>query len=333
MYSRQKKVVKVTSQCPGTCNCSRRQVGLDMETVPLDFRANREVWGILVITFSTMGIVFSFVIMIFFTFKFRHPVVVGATTSLSVLLLLGIVFLYMLNFAFMFSPTWTTCGIRRFGLGFLYAMVFSLLLVKAIRVFRISRNISQTAPVFVSGRSQCLAAFILTSIQLVLNAEWLIIAPTKMQSFLENVSREGYYPEYVVRWRCGHSKGALVASLCYVFVLIILTFCVSLRTIRARHFQHEAMYIFLSSVCTILSLTGWLVVYVVGPDEYTTPAVCIGLTLNASAILVLIFNRKMLELTAPSADCTRAPPGHDFDSHYAVPKREKPKSQGKLENT
>ena len=92
---------------------------MNKEFVPLKMTVHNSVWGILIITFSSLGIFFSLLIMMFFLFKFQHPVVLGKTIPFPgfhfrfrVLVLLGsskptgrklkgVIFLYLLNMAYM----------------------------------------------------------------------------------------------------------------------------------------------------------------------------------------------------------------------------------------
>lgn len=59
------------------------------------------------------------------------------TTVLGYMILFGLLLLYAVNFAFVLSPNEATCGVRRFGLGLAYAVVFSGLLVKAMHIWRV----------------------------------------------------------------------------------------------------------------------------------------------------------------------------------------------------
>ena len=53
---------------------------MDKEHVPLKMYVHNTVWGILAITFSSLGIFFSLLVVMFFLFKFEHPVVSGNST-------------------------------------------------------------------------------------------------------------------------------------------------------------------------------------------------------------------------------------------------------------
>ena len=290
----------------------------------MDFIAHRYVWGVIILTFLILGIVFAFVTMLFFIFKFKHPVVVASTSSLSVMLLFGIILLYLVNFAFMISATKVTCCLRRLCLGTFYALIFSCLLVKAIRVARMTNRANMACKIpFVGGPSQTCLAFILVAIQVLIAVEWLILDPPDVEYYLTNIKEEGEYPIYVIDWRCKYSEDALVTSLVYVFLLVLLTLVISMRSVASKEIQYEAAYIALTTFLTIIVLVAWICVYVIASRFYQMPAICIGITVNASVILLFMFAPKMAMITAtePAADEAPTNNGIDGDVQYAVPNR------------
>ena len=180
MYSPSGHIARIYSRCITGCNCSsavpRRFSDEKNRDYSLRFDAHTLVWGIVVLTLTLMGVTFTFVVLLFFIFKFDHPVVLGSTSSISVLLLSGITGLYFLNFAFLFSDTPSTCGIRRFGLGFFYSVIFSSLLMKIIRISRLSSAENNTIhKAFTGGPSITIMSSILIAIEVVIAGEWLII--------------------------------------------------------------------------------------------------------------------------------------------------------------
>ncbi len=331
MYDSKGMKVLPESQCPGTCNCSSKQGHLDKKNVPLSMDAHMKVWGVLVMTFALLGVVLAFVTMMFFVFKFRHPVVVGSTSSLSVLLLFGIIFLYLMNFAFMLSDTWATCGVRRFGLGFFYSIIFAVLFIKATRVGRICNKAALSAkPSFISGPSQTAIVFVLVFIEIILVSEWLIIQPPDVYWTLVNVNHHGRNPIFVIEWQCMHTKESLVISLCYVYFLMILSLIFSVKARKAANYQHEAMSILISTVISMVVLLIWVFVYLYADEPYTAPAVCIGITVTASAVFAMLFLPKMMVMTSPRGLTGGESTNNlEYESDYAVPKRSRENTQGK----
>ena len=300
MYTTTGEVVHAKSECPGTCNCSRPslQSKLDTDNVPVRFVAHATVWGIIVITIIIIGIIFTLIIFLLFVFKSDHHVVVAATLSTSTIILIGVFLMYILNFAFMTSPTIATCGCRRVGLGLSYALIFSCLLVKAIRINRVHNIASLSGqPSCVSGLSQATVALLCISVEVVLAAEWLVLKPPEVTWYYVNLNPDGFYPLYDVQWRCVHSDITLVISMVYVYLLMVLTCILSLRAHSATEFYREARYIILTTCSSATIIVCWAAILIKGPENMKTPAVCVGITLNASLVLGLMFLPKILQLT------------------------------------
>lgn len=59
------------------------------------------------------------------------------TTVLGYMILAGLLLLYAVNLAFVLAPDSGTCGVRRFGLGLAYAVVFAGMLVKVMHIWRV----------------------------------------------------------------------------------------------------------------------------------------------------------------------------------------------------
>ena len=86
-----------------------------------------KVWGVVVIAVTSVGILASVFLLIYLLLFYP---VKGGTTVLGYLLLVGVLLLFTLNFAFVLRADETICEIRRFCLGLVYAVCFSALLVK-----------------------------------------------------------------------------------------------------------------------------------------------------------------------------------------------------------
>ncbi|CAH1801201.1 unnamed protein product, partial [Owenia fusiformis] len=218
-----------------------------------------------------------------------------------IIILLGIVLLYLMNFIWMISSSPITCGMKRFGIGFFYSMIFSSLLVKIVRINRFSNKMnSSNKPQFISGPSQIVATCVLIALELVLVVEWLILKPPEVEWYLVNETQDEEYPLYTPIWRCVNPKLSLVLSLCYIYVLVVLSLAFAIKARKSIEFQQEAMYICVTSLGTIVIMLAWIPVYMLADGEYETPAICIGNTVNTSLIFGMMFLPKVLALTATS---------------------------------
>ena len=130
------------SKCPADreCDCKTRDDSepLKPRTGQLKIPQKNEnftiAYGIIVAALTALGIlvtIFLFIYLLIF-----YPVR-GGTTILGYLLIVGILLIYVLNFAFLYLPDPTICGARRFGQGFVYAICFSAMMLKVMNTWRV----------------------------------------------------------------------------------------------------------------------------------------------------------------------------------------------------
>lgn len=108
----------------------------------------------------------------------QHPVIKASSRELSFILLVGLVFCYIMPFFFAARPSPATCAIRRFGVGFSYAMAFSALLIKTNRIHRIfnQKTLNPSKPPrLISPISQVLMTLTLTGIQGLAGLIWISV--------------------------------------------------------------------------------------------------------------------------------------------------------------
>ncbi|GIY12891.1 metabotropic glutamate receptor 7 [Caerostris extrusa] len=128
---------KRDSNCHQQCQKCLDQLAIDPEelnlTKPALYANFRTMWGVIVSALSLLGVLLVIICAAYFLISFQ--VTVG-TTVLGYMILFGLLLLYAVNFAFILSPTEGTCGVRRFGLGLAYAIIFSGMLVKVMNIWR-----------------------------------------------------------------------------------------------------------------------------------------------------------------------------------------------------
>ena len=218
-----------------------------------------------------------------------------ATCSLSVLLLVGVISLYLLNVAFMLSDHPVTCGVRRFGLSFFYCLIYDCLLIRAIRINRLWHASDHQPPPFINGCSQTVLVLVLLCIEFILVTEWLVLKPPDVKWYIVDISSAHRPPLYELEWRCLYDKTDLVASLSYAFVLVVLTLIVASLAHESNQFQGEAKCIIVTSAGSLVLMVAWILVYMIAPREFDRPAVCIGKMTMYSDFLLLIMLKLALK--------------------------------------
>ncbi|KAI6239141.1 putative metabotropic glutamate receptor mgl-1 [Aphelenchoides fujianensis] len=99
--------------------------------------------------------------------------------SCSYILLVSIIFCYATTFVLISPPTALTCAMKRTGIGFAFSCLYSAMLVKTNRIFRIFSSATRSAkrPGCISPISQVMLTALLASIQLVGSIIWLFMVP------------------------------------------------------------------------------------------------------------------------------------------------------------
>ncbi|XP_033099524.1 uncharacterized protein LOC117103130 [Anneissia japonica] len=245
-------------------------------------------WVTIVLTTSGTCSVLMLLLASYFIYHRKHKVVVDASLSLSLLLIIGLVLMYAMNLAFMVTPTVIICGVRRVGVSLVYGIVFSALSVKIIRINRLRRRLVPEEPIgFTGGSSQTFFFFVFLMADIVLVVEWLIL---ENPSTILNPSNQ---------IQCSFDKVDLVVSLTYAYNLIVFALIVSSTALNSSSINCEGRYIFLACLSTICCVITWTCVYVFANDTelYEIPSVCVGLTVNATLILVAILFPKLYALS------------------------------------
>lgn len=260
---------------------------VQVEDIPQITDRFSDVWGIIVITLAGIGVLASLCMFIYLLIV--YPVRSG-TSILGYMLSFGIVLLYALIFAFVVHATEEVCGLRRFCLGFCYCLCYSALFIKMVDCWR-AKDKTEMGEVKYEKIGQPLGLFfcavLLVCVQIIINAEWLILEPPSMTQILYNkmlwprCSPDGFYDE------------GLVLSLVYIMCLIVLMLIIGLFTRGTPRNHYEARWVW---GIAGLSTPIWVVfctVAALGPYKMRDAAIAIGLLLNATIMLFLGPLRKL----------------------------------------
>lgn len=129
--------------------------------------------------FSTIGILLTLFTIGVFIVHNETPVVKASGRELSYILLAAIILCYLMSFILLMKPTTLTCAIKRTGIGFAFSCLYSAMLVKTNRIYRIFSSAKRSAkrPRLISPISQVFLTAILAGFQLLGSIVWLIIRP------------------------------------------------------------------------------------------------------------------------------------------------------------
>ncbi|BFZ18685.1 hypothetical protein BsWGS_21724 [Bradybaena similaris] len=246
-----------------------------------------EGWAIVLSILACLGGVVSLAIFVYLLIMYP---VRGGTTILGFILSFGIVLLYMMAFPFIAHADVRMCGLRRFGLGFVYSIVYSALMVKLIDCWRVRAkndpyNIKYSKLGTPVGFFLVTVFFIL--VQVIINAEWLILRePGITRIFYQNqfwprCTPDDFYDE------------SLVLSLVYIMVIILVSLLLGLATYRTVKNHRESRWILGILVVSVICWVIWCTASILGAKKMRDAAVVVGLLVNATTMLLLMPIRKL----------------------------------------
>ncbi|XP_060080414.1 uncharacterized protein LOC132559805 [Ylistrum balloti] len=249
------------------------------------------IWAIAIGVLTSAGLLVA--VLLFLYFLVAYPVR-GGTTILGFMVLLGVIGIYAINFAFFLPASDSTCGARRFMMGVVYAIVFAALLVKALDNWRYS-DMEYSVRKYKGLTSACslfLVALGIVAIEAIIPIMWLILVRPTASLYTEGMQMDDW------SWCDPHDlyDRALVMSMIFVMFLVVVTGIVASLAWDSDSNYYESRWIFVSSVCTAGCFLVWMIVSTNAGPPYRDPAVALGNFVNATALLIFIPIRKLVLL-------------------------------------
>ena len=238
--------------------------------LPVQHMSLDSPWAIVPVIFSSFGIlVIIFVVVVFFKFN-RTPVIMASGRELCYVLLFGLAFCYSMTFIMVAKPTVVSCTFLRMGLGLSLSICYSALFTKTNRISRIfNRGVKAMVkrPSYTSPKSQLVICCCLVSIQVMGALTWL---------GMDTPGTTHMYPERrTVILRCNSSNFAIVMSLVYNMILIILCTVYAFKTRKIPENYNEAKYIAFTMYSTCIVWLAFIPIYFGTKNDFkvsTTPA-------------------------------------------------------------
>ncbi|XP_061604821.1 G protein-coupled receptor, class C, group 5, member Ba [Phyllopteryx taeniolatus] len=203
------------------------------------------------------------------------------------LLLLGVVGLFGLSFAYLIERDESLCLLRRALWGLLFAICFSCLLVQGVRLRRVGREHRSPGGCALTG-----LALGLSAVQGIIAAEWLLLT----------VLREG-------RGACQYLPMDFSLACSYVLALLLAALTAAALALcgKTRQWRCNAVWLLVTCLLSLLLWVAWVGFYLYGnawlgkSPEWNEPALAVALV--AQGWLLLIFH------AIPEAHmCMKPPP-------------------------
>jgi hypothetical protein len=264
----------------------------DCVEIPLTYFTVPSVWAAIILLLTCAGILATIFIAVMFALFHKKRVIKASSRELSAILLGGILLCYLVPFLFVGRPSPALCGVKRFAIGFCFAISYSALLVRSNRIHRIfnqSRAKISAPPRFIGAISQVVITCILVSIQVLIAVVWLAVEPPSVETVQVN-SR-------TLELRCGESPYfGLSVSLCYNLFLLILSTYFAFLTRKVPDNFNEAKFINVTMYSLCIIWLGFLPAYFASIQfgtVYENFFLLLAVILSASATLLCLLAPKV----------------------------------------
>ncbi|KAL3856569.1 hypothetical protein ACJMK2_011304 [Sinanodonta woodiana] len=238
------------------------------------------IWGIIVATLAGVGAFVSLCLFIYLLIV--YPIRSG-TSILGYMLSFGIILVFALTFAFIVHASDEVCALRRFCLALVYSIVYSSLFIKVVDCYRTRDREDVYSVKYKKIGNPCglfLVALLMVGVQIMINAEWLILEEPNVERVLYNnmlwprCTPDDFYDE------------GLVLSNVYIFVLIFLTIIFGLCAWKSEKNNNECKWILGSVILTVPCWMTWCLVATLGEYKMRDAAVAIALVFNGYVFLL-----------------------------------------------
>ena len=249
-------------------------------------------WVTVVLVLTVIGLLTVLIIEIIILYKIvRLGGVPLRSVWLGQLLLFAILMSYITLIIFVFEPSAVTCNLLRFAVGFCYCFILAVLFVKVLVVLS-----PKTHPGFIKLGHQIMSLFMILSIQIVINVQWIILKPT---GSINSINGRKMCPS-TSDWNFSTIFYDFLLSFIYIAVVGVVLIALTLwGYVRSRRREgkpnSEARWILLTSIVTAATWLLWILVGALLPGA-DMAALAIGLWVTATATLIIMFVPKLHKL-------------------------------------
>ena len=263
------------------CNCTGSELRSEDSSV--------YSWVIIILVLVVVGLLALLIVEIVIIYKI---VSFGGVPCRSIwlgqLLLLAICLSYLTLIFFVFQPNPLVCRGMRFSVGICYIFIQSILLVKILIVLS-----PKTQAGFLKLGHQWLILILLWTVQVIINIQWLILAPSGVISVHDGA----------VVCLPTHTYSLFndfLYSFIYIFIVGLILFAVTIRTYCCNRKLNgkpnsEAKWVLITSFVTTATWLAWIIVGALLPAA-SMAALALGLWVTATATLLIMFVPKLHKL-------------------------------------
>lgn len=231
---------------------------------------------------ATLGLAATSTAMITFLRYSATPIVKASGRELSFVLLVGIFLCYSMTFILVSKPTEISCGAQKFGIGLCFSIVYSAILTKTNRIYRIFKAGKRTTkrPKFISPKSQLVICGSLVAVQNAVGIVWVLLRPPKVISYYAN--RDDH------QLVCNDAVEAwyMVGFTYPIFLIIVCTFFAFLTRNIPEAFN-ESKHIGLTMYTTCIIWLAFVPIFFSTADEIDIRIATMSFAISLSATVAL----------------------------------------------
>ena len=266
--------------------------------IPLTFFTPPSPWAVIILLLTCVGIATTLFVAVMFVIFHNKKVIKASSRELSAILLGGILLCYILPFLFVGKPSPALCSVRRFAIGFCFAISYSALLVRSNRIHRIFNHshVSSISPRFIGPVSR--GNHMPPDFHPSPDSCGVVAEPPSVETVQPN-SR-------TLELRCGESPYfGLPLSLCYNLFLLVLSTYFAFLTRKVPDNFNEAKFINVTVYSLCIIWLGFLPAYFVSIQfgtVYESFFLLLAIILSASATLLCLLVPKIFIVILDKGD-------------------------------
>ncbi|XP_062575063.1 metabotropic glutamate receptor 3-like [Saccostrea cucullata] len=224
--------------------------------IPIVYLRYTDAIALVAMTFASLGIIATAVVMVIFIIYNDTPVVKASGRELSFVLLFGIFMCYAMTFILVSKPSEITCGAQKYCIGLSFSIVYSAILTKTNRISRIFRAGKRTSkrPRFISPRSQLFICGAFVAFQNAVGIVWLLLRPPRAVPY--HADRDDH------QLVCNDAVGAwYMVGFTYPIVLVIICTFYAILTRNIPEAFNESKYIGFTMYTTCIIWLAFVSIY------------------------------------------------------------------------